>query len=156
MIKLKSISQIPKQPTYDLTIQDNHNYFVGDSCVLVHNSGKDPTKVDRSAAYAARYIAKNIVQAEWSDKAQIQISYAIGKAEPCSFRVKTSLTEHENRLIEQEVLKRIDLRPRAISERFGLRSPIYQETAKLGSYGHIPYEKNGYKFFPWEATDLFR
>ena len=112
-------------------------------------SGKDPTKVDRSAAYAARYIAKNVVAAGLADKCEVQIAYAIGVAHPVSLLVETFGTAKiEETAIADAVKKCIDLRPAAIIERFGLRRPIYRQTA---AYGHMGREDID---LPWEKTDM--
>jgi S-adenosylmethionine synthetase len=114
-------------------------------------SGKDPTKVDRSAAYAARYIAKNIVAAKLAKKCEVQIAYAIGVAHPVSVRVDTFGTNVvEDAVIEKLILRHVDLRPAAIIERFGLRAPIYK---RLAAYGHMGREDLGVS---WEITDLAR
>lgn len=111
-------------------------------------SGKDPTKVDRSAAYAARYIAKNVVAAGLADKCEIQVAYAIGVAKPVSVFVETFGTGTENdEVISAAVQKVFDLRPTAIIEELQLRKPIYQ---KLAAYGHMGREDLGVK---WEKTD---
>jgi len=116
-------------------------------------SGKDPSKVDRSAAYAARYIAKNLVAQGMSDRMLIQLSYAIGVAEPVSIFVntygtaKTRLTDSQ---IAQEIKSKYDLRPAAIINRFNLKKPIYEPTAAYGHFGRTPYIKEGIQFFPWE------
>ena len=111
-------------------------------------SGKDPTKVDRSAAYAARYVAKNIVAAGLASKCEIQIAYAIGVAKPVSLLVDTfgTATVDESKLIEA-VNKVFDLRPAAIIESLGLRKPIYRQ---LAAYGHMGREDLGVS---WEKTD---
>ncbi|MBR5516016.1 MAG: methionine adenosyltransferase [Clostridia bacterium] len=112
-------------------------------------SGKDPTKVDRSAAYAARYIAKNVVKAGLADKCEVQIAYAIGVAHPVSLLVETFGTAKADEIkIADAVKKSIDLRPAAIIERFDLRRPIYRQTA---AYGHMGREDLD---LPWEKTDL--
>ena len=115
-------------------------------------SGKDPTKVDRSACYAARYIAKNIVASGIATKCQVQLAYAIGVAQPVSINVNTFGTgKIPDTDICDIVEKNFDLRPKAIIEYFDLRKPIYQQTA---AYGHF-----GRNEFPWEAvnrTDLFK
>ncbi|MBO6189798.1 MAG: methionine adenosyltransferase [Alloprevotella sp.] len=107
-------------------------------------SGKDPSKVDRSAAYAARHIAKNMVAAGVSDEMLVQLSYAIGVAEPVSIYVNTNGTNH-TALTDAEIAERIrtlfDLRPYAIEQRLGLRKPIYEETARYGHMGHQPRRK---------------
>jgi S-adenosylmethionine synthetase len=109
-------------------------------------SGKDPTKVDRSAAYMARYVAKNLVAAGLADRLQIQVAYAIGTAHPVSLAVDTFGSEHVNpdRIVTL-VWEAFDFRPAAIIRRLDLRRPIYEETA---AYGHF-----GRKEFSWEATD---
>ena len=116
-------------------------------------SGKDPSKVDRSAAYAARYIAKNMVAQGVSDRMLIQLSYAIGVARPVSIFVNTYGTSSGNLTdgqIAREIESRYDLRPAAIIERFGLKNPIYEPTAAYGHFGRTPYVKEGIQFFPWE------
>ncbi|MBQ2829613.1 MAG: methionine adenosyltransferase [Oscillospiraceae bacterium] len=111
-------------------------------------SGKDPTKVDRSAAYAARYIAKNIVAAGLADKCQVQLAYAIGVARPVSVLVETFGTgKVADAALEEAVLKVFDLRPTAIIRDLSLRSPIYR---KLAAYGHMGREDLG---VAWEKTD---
>jgi S-adenosylmethionine synthetase len=109
-------------------------------------SGKDPSKVDRSAAYAARYVAKNIVAAGLADKAELQVSYAIGVAEPTSISIETFGTSKlsEDKLIEL-VRRHFDLRPYGLIQMLDLERPIYRATA---AYGHF-----GRPEFPWEATD---
>ncbi|MFH1141550.1 MAG: methionine adenosyltransferase, partial [Chloroflexota bacterium] len=111
-------------------------------------SGKDPTKVDRSAAYAARYVAKNIVAAGLADRAEIQVSYAIGVAHPISISVETFETgKVKDEVIVSLVNKHFDLRPAAIIRDMNLRRPIYKNTA---SYGHFGREELN---LPWERTD---
>lgn len=111
-------------------------------------SGKDPTKVDRSAAYAARYVAKNIVAAGLADKCEIQLAYAIGVARPVSIFVETFGTAKvaENKIAEL-VNKHFDLRPAGIIKTLDLRRPIYRQTAAYGHFGRTDVE------LPWEATD---
>lgn len=114
-------------------------------------SGKDPTKVDRSASYAARYIAKNVVAAGLAKKCEVQIAYAIGVAKPVSVLVDTFGTAVEGvseEAITKAVLENIDLRPAAIINRFELRRPIY---CQLAAYGHMGREDLG---APWEARDM--
>ncbi|KAI4453918.1 s-adenosylmethionine synthetase [Holotrichia oblita] len=112
-------------------------------------SGKDPTKVDRSASYAARYIAKNIVAAGLASKCEVQIAYAIGVAKPVSVLIDTFGTSTiEEEKISAYIQKNIDLRPAAIIERFNLRRPIYK---KLAAYGHMGREDLK---APWENLDL--
>ena len=112
-------------------------------------SGKDPTKVDRSAAYACRYVAKNLVAAGYCKRCEIQVAYAIGVAKPVSVRVDTfgtgSLSDRE---IEDIVLRSFDFRPAAIIDRFKLRRPIYRATAAYGHFGRTDID------LPWERTDL--
>ena len=111
-------------------------------------SGKDPTKVDRSAAYAARYVAKNIVAAGAADKCEIQISYAIGKARPVSVLVETFGTSHVcPEKIANCVNELFDLRPAAIINTLDLRRPIYKQTAAYGHFGREDVE------LPWEKLD---
>ncbi|MBT6106380.1 MAG: methionine adenosyltransferase [Porticoccaceae bacterium] len=111
-------------------------------------SGKDPTKVDRSAAYAGRYVAKNIVAAGLADRCEIQVSYAIGVSEPTSISVETYGTgKLSNEEIVALVRDNFDLRPRGLIEMLDLRRPIYQPTA---SYGHFGREEAN---FTWEKTD---
>ena len=115
-------------------------------------SGKDPTKVDRSAAYAARYLAKNVVAAGLADKCTIQLSYAIGVARPLSIYCDTFGTgEVENAAIEQAVARAMDLTPRGIREHLDLNRPVYQRTAAYGHFGRAPDADGG---FSWERTDL--
>ncbi len=115
-------------------------------------SGKDPTKVDRSAAYIARYIAKNIVASKVASRCLIQLSYAIGVAEPLSIYVDTfGSSKVEEKRLEDFIPRLVDLTPRGIIERLGLRKPIYEKTAAYGHFGRVP-EDNG--SFSWEKTDL--
>ncbi|MBR3711023.1 MAG: methionine adenosyltransferase [Bacteroidales bacterium] len=139
-------------------------------------SGKDSSKVDRSAAYAARHIAKNLVAAGICDQVLVQIAYAIGIAEPVGFYVNTEGTSHVNMTdveIAQRIKKLVDLRPYAIVKRFGLTNPIFEETASYGHFGRKPetrkvevYYKDkttfvedgkiykNVEFFGWEKLDL--
>lgn len=120
-------------------------------------SGKDSSKVDRSAAYAVRHIAKNLVATGVADEVQVQLAYAIGVAEPVSISVNTfgtarvELTDAE---IAEVVSELFDLRPAAIVERFGLKNPIYLPTASYGHFGRKPYIENGVEFFGWERLDM--
>jgi S-adenosylmethionine synthetase len=111
-------------------------------------SGKDPTKVDRSAAYAARYVAKNVVAAGLADRVEVQVAYAIGVARPLSVNVETFGTA---KIADDKIAKLIDeqfdLRPGAIIRDLGLRKPIYRKTAAYGHFGRDDIE------FPWERTD---
>jgi len=111
-------------------------------------SGKDPTKVDRSAAYAARYVAKNIVAAGIADRVEVQVAYAIGVAHPLSVNVETFGTAKiADDKIAQLINEYFDLRPGAIIRDLGLRRPIYRKTAAYGHFGRDDIE------FPWERTD---
>jgi S-adenosylmethionine synthetase len=111
-------------------------------------SGKDPTKVDRSGAYAARWVAKNIVAAGLADRVEIQISYAIGVAEPLSISIETFGTgKIDDVLIERLVREHFDLRPGAIIRDLDLRRPIYQQTAAYGHFGRTDID------LPWERTN---
>ncbi len=111
-------------------------------------SGKDPTKVDRSGAYMARHVAKNIVAAGLATRAQVQVAYAIGVPEPVSIMVKTdgtgTIPEHQ---LEEVVRRQFDFRPRAIIEYLDLRRPIYRKTAAFGHFGRLDPD------FTWERTD---
>jgi S-adenosylmethionine synthetase len=109
-------------------------------------SGKDPTKVDRSAAYMARYVAKNVVAAGLADRCLLQVAYAIGTAHPVSMMIDTSGTEQVDvAALTKAIWDVFDFRPAAIIRDLDLRRPIYEETA---AYGHF-----GRKEFPWEVTD---
>ncbi|MFH0989256.1 MAG: methionine adenosyltransferase [bacterium] len=114
-------------------------------------SGKDPTKVDRSAAYASRHLAKNIVAAGFASECQIQVAYAIGVAEPVSINVQTFGTgivpDHE---IEEIIRKEVDMTPRGIIKRLNLLRPIYRKTAAYGHFGRMEPE------FTWEKLDLVK
>ena len=121
-------------------------------------SGKDPSKVDRSAAYAGRYVAKNIVAAGLADKCEIQVSYAIGVAEPTSITVDTFGTGKisEEKLVEL-VREHFDLRPYGITKMLDLLHPMYQMTAAYGHFGREPFEmtvgEDTFTAFSWEKTD---
>ncbi|MFL5933575.1 MAG: methionine adenosyltransferase domain-containing protein, partial [Gaiellaceae bacterium] len=111
-------------------------------------SGKDPTKVDRSAAYAARYVAKNVVAADLADRCEVNVAYAIGVARPVSVAVRTFDTERVPvSRIEELVREHFDLRPAAILRDLDLRRPIYQKTAAYGHFGRDDHD------FTWERTD---
>ena len=111
-------------------------------------SGKDPTKVDRSAAYAGRYVAKNIVASGLAEKCEIQISYAIGVSEPTSISIDTYNTgKLEDSVIANIVKEEFDLRPRGLIEMLNLKRPIYQKTAAYGHFGRDDID------LPWEKTD---
>jgi S-adenosylmethionine synthetase len=111
-------------------------------------SGKDPTKVDRSAAYFGRYVAKNVVAAGLADRCEIQISYVIGVAHPLSVSIETFETENcDNEKILELVLKHFDFRPEAIIRHLDLRRPIYRQVASYGHFGRTDID------LPWEKTD---
>jgi S-adenosylmethionine synthetase len=115
-------------------------------------SGKDPTKVDRSAAYMARYLAKNVVAAGCASQCDIQLAYAIGVSEPISFYVNTFGSNHvDNKILENRIKDIVKLTPRGIREHLGLNKPIYRQTAAYGHFGRVPRENGS---FPWERTDL--
>jgi S-adenosylmethionine synthetase len=115
-------------------------------------SGKDPTKVDRSAAYAARYLAKNVVAAGLANKCTLQLSYAIGVAKPLSIYVDTHGTgKVEEAAIEKAAAEVMNLTPRGIREHLGLNKPIFQRTAAYGHFGRPDEDDGG---FSWEKTDL--
>jgi len=123
-------------------------------------SGKDPTKVDRSAAYICRQMAKSVVKSGLSKRALVQLSYAIGVAKPLSLFVETYGTE-QNGLTPEDITKVVkiafDCRPGAIAKSLALREPKYQVTAAYGHFGRAPYTENGMKFFEWEnPADLSR
>ena len=114
-------------------------------------SGKDPTKVDRSAAYAARYIAKNIVSSKVADKCLIQLAYAIGVSKPLSIYVNLfDGDKDKNKFVIEKIIENFDLSPRGIREMLGLNKPIYEKTAAYGHFGRVP-DKDG--SFSWENTD---
>ena len=124
-------------------------------------SGKDPSKVDRSAAYAARHIAKNLVAAGVAEECLVQVAYAIGVARPVSVFVNTYGTaaiggrrgEDADSLIASRIPEMFDLRPAAIISRFSLKNPIYEPCAAYGHMGRAPYVKDGMQFFGWEKLD---
>ena len=132
-------------------------------------SGKDPSKVDRSAAYAARWLAKNLVAAGVADECLVQLSYAIGVAKPLSIFVDTYGTAHignasrvagsvravseTDAQIAAKLGELFDLTPAAIIRRFGLKNPIYAPTSAYGHFGKKPYVENGIQFFGWEKLD---
>lgn len=112
-------------------------------------SGKDASKVDRSGAYLARYIAKNIVAADLADRCEVQLGYAIGLAEPVSFRLDTFGTEHvKKRDIYDAILRTVDMRPMAIIQKFTLTDPIFSRVACYGHFGSNAAD------MPWELVDL--
>ena len=115
-------------------------------------SGKDPSKVDRSAAYAARYVAKNVVAAGLADKCVVQVAYAIGVANPVSVLLNTQGTGRvSDEKLADAVREAVDLSPRGIRMRLGLNRPIYKRTSSYGHFGREPDSDGG---FSWERTDL--
>jgi S-adenosylmethionine synthetase len=115
-------------------------------------SGKDPTKVDRSAAYAARYLAKNVVAAGLAERCTIQLSYAIGVAKPLSIYVDTHGTgKVDEAALEVALGKVMDLSPRGIRTQLDLNKPVYARTSAYGHFGRTPDAEGG---FSWERTDL--
>ena len=115
-------------------------------------SGKDPTKVDRSAAYAARYLAKNVVAAGLADRCTIQLAYAIGVSQPVSVYIDThgdDRVDHEK--LSNTLQKMVDLSPRGIREHLEMNKPIYARTSAYGHFGRAPEDDGG---FSWEKTDL--
>jgi S-adenosylmethionine synthetase len=114
-------------------------------------SGKDPTKVDRSAAYAARYLAKNVVAANLADSCLIQVSYAIGVAEPLSVYLKLVNGRCDEQVLAARLRQVMDLRPRGIRTHLDLNKPVYARTAAYGHFGRTPDAEGG---FSWERTDL--
>jgi S-adenosylmethionine synthetase len=115
-------------------------------------SGKDPTKVDRSAAYMARYLAKNVVAAGLASQCDIQIAYAIGVSDPISFYVNTFGSQNvDNKKLEARIRELVSLTPRGIREHLQLNKPIYKRTAAYGHFGRTPDKEGG---FPWEKIDL--
>merc|ERR1712232_121674 len=121
-------------------------------------SGKDPTKVDRSAAYACRWMAKSVVKAGLCKRALVQLSYAIGVAKPLSIFVETYGTEKEGlsaKLITDIVKVNFDARPGALAQSLALREPKYNKTAAYCHFGREPFVENGLKYFSWEdVVDL--
>ena len=117
-------------------------------------SGKDPTKVDRSAAYAARYLAKNVVASGLAEKCTIKIAYAIGVAEPVSLYANTHGTSTiDDKKLQEALRDCMDLTPRGIRQHLGMNAPIYSPTAAYGHFGRIAGEE-GAGTFSWEAIDL--
>jgi S-adenosylmethionine synthetase len=117
-------------------------------------SGKDPSKVDRSASYAARWVAKNIVAAKLARRCEVQLAYAIGVAKPVSVAVDTFGT---NTVPETAIMRAVqevfDLTPAGIIKALDLRKPIYEKTAAYGHFGRSPEKNRGKTFFTWERTD---
>ncbi|MEK6887421.1 MAG: methionine adenosyltransferase domain-containing protein [Candidatus Aenigmatarchaeota archaeon] len=135
-----------KTEVFDLTIPGAHTFTANG--FVCHNSGKDPSKVDRSAAYMARYVAKNIVASGLADECEVQIAYAIGVADPVSIHVNTFETGKISDERIAEIIKKVfPLRPSQIIKHLNLRRPIYKKTA---AYGHFGREDPD---FTWERTD---
>ena len=142
---IKSI-KTGRNHVYDFTVPGVHAFTANG--FVCHNSGKDPSKVDRSASYMARYIAKNIVAAGLADKCEFQIAYAIGVAQPVSILVRTFGTNKiPEEKIEDLVRRTFDLRPKAIIKYLNLLRPIYEKTASYGHFGRNDPD------FTWEKTD---
>lgn len=138
-------------PSTMLILRRNNHIFVTGNC------GKDPSKVDRSAAYMARYLAKNIVAAGIAKECCVQLSYAIGMAQPISIYVNTYGTNKifkDDYEIAEWIKENVDLRPYAIIKKFGLKNPIYKPTATYGHFGRTPYIKDNIEYFAWEKLDL--
>ena len=133
-------------PVFDITVPGAHTFTANG--FVVHNSGKDPTKVDRSAAYMARHVAKNIVAAGIAEKCEVALSYAIGVAEPTSVNIDCFGTNKiDEDKISELVRKHFKLTPKGIIQSLDLRRPIYRQTA---AYGHFGRNEMG---FSWERTD---
>ncbi len=142
------INRIDKSKTnvYDFVVPGVHAFTANG--FVCHNSGKDPSKVDRSAAYAGRYVAKNVVAAGLADKCEVQISYAIGVAQPVSVLVETFGTNKiSNEKIEELIRKHFDLTPAGIIKMLNLKRPIYEKTAAYGHFGRNDPD------FTWEKID---
>ena len=119
-------------------------------------SGKDPTKVDRSAAYASRYLAKNVVASKIANKCLIQLAYAIGVSKPLSIYVDLFDNDDEkNKHVEKLIHENFDLSPRGIREMLGLNKPIYEKTAAYGHFGRIPDEQGSFSWEKIDKSDLF-
>jgi S-adenosylmethionine synthetase len=114
-------------------------------------SGKDPTKVDRSAAYAARYLAKNVVGAGLAERCTIQVAYAIGVSKPLSFYVDTGGADIDEQKLAAVLQELLDLSPRGIRTHLNLNRPIYSRTSAYGHFGRRPEPDGG---FSWEKLDL--
>jgi len=143
--KVKS-SESSVSHVYDVSVPGAHTFTANG--FVCHNSGKDPSKVDRSASYMARYIAKNIVAAGLADKAEVQIAYAIGVVQPVSVMVNTFGTgKIDDEKLVEIVKKNFDMRPRAIIQHLQLLRPIYRKTACYGHFGRDDPD------FTWEKTD---
>ena len=120
-------------------------------------SGKDPTKVDRSAAYVARYVAKNIVAAGISDKCLIQLAYAIGVSKPLSIYLKLAeKDQHKIEEVKNQIEKNFDISPRGIRELLGLNKPIYEITSAYGHFGREPSDKGHFSWEKTDKTDIFK
>jgi S-adenosylmethionine synthetase len=118
-------------------------------------SGKDSSKQDRSGAYAARYIAKNIVASGYADKASVQLAYIIGKSDPASVCINTNRGWKIDRDLEKAVSSKISLKPKDIITKFQLRNPIFFETSHTGHFGFEPFCRKDKMFYSWEEINLF-
>ncbi len=144
--ELKSITE-NENHVYDFEVPGVHSFTANG--FICHNSGKDPSKVDRSASYAARYVAKNVVAAELADKCEVQVSYAIGEPKPLAVNIECFGTEKVSiEILKEAILCVFDFRPGNIIEYLKLKRPIYQKTS---CYGHFGRELPD---FTWEKTDL--
>ncbi|MBI2630206.1 methionine adenosyltransferase domain-containing protein [Candidatus Pacearchaeota archaeon] len=143
--KAREIKESSAQ-VFDITVPGAHTFTANG--FVVHNSGKDPSKVDRSGAYVARYVAKNIVASGIAERCEIQISYAIGIAKPTSVFIECFGTNKipDEKILEL-VLKHFDLTPKGIINSLYLRRPIFRKTAAYGHFGRNEAE------FTWEQTD---
>jgi S-adenosylmethionine synthetase len=148
-MKIKSIKRIEKEETWDLSIKDNHNYFVGKSEINVHNSGKDPSKVDRSAAYMARHIAKSLVANNYANKALVQLSYAIGYTKPFSISVDSDSSLPEEILVKL-IQENFDLSPKGIIEYLKLNDQTAVKYRYIAGGGHFLSSSA-----PWEEIKKF-
>ena len=139
-------------PVFDITVPGAHTFIANG--FVCHNSGKDPTKVDRSGAYMARYVAKNIVAAGLAEKCEVALSYAIGVAEPTSVNIDCQGTAKiPEEKISELVRKHFKLTLRGIIESLDLRKPIYRQTA---SYGHFGRNEFGFSWERIDKSDLLR
>jgi S-adenosylmethionine synthetase len=127
-MRIVSIKKIEKEETYDLNIEGNHNYFVGQGEISVHNSGKDATKVDRSAAYMARKIAVDLLKLYGGNEVLVKLSYAIGYPQPIQ------ATASINGMVDM-TLDQYDLSPNGIIKELDLKKPIFHETSMWGHMG---------------------
>ena len=132
-MKVTKIEKKQKTTTFDISVLDNHNYFVGNSQILVHNSGKDATKVDRSAAYMARRIAVDLLKSHKAKEVMVQLSYAIGYNQPLQSTAIIDGTEFDISTLSEF---QYDLSPNGIINFLNLKTPIYSDTAMWGHMGN--------------------